>query len=222
MELINSKQEEEAIKKQEILSKQVIKIDDFGQEIKIVSGVDVAYNKKKDVLIAAAVNLDSQTLEVIEKVKIKDKVCFPYIPGLFSFRELPPLLKALEKLTKKPDLIVCDGQGIAHPRRFGLASHLGIVTNIPTIGCGKTRLVGEYNEPGKLRGDYSPLIDKNEIVGRVLRTQDNVKPVFVSIGHKISIESVTEWVLKLSVKYRLPQTTRFADHEVRMAMKEFE
>ena len=123
--------------------------------------------------VAGIVVLDTKTLQMVEAVVTKDKVQFAYIPGLFSFRELPPIIKALKQLKTIPDLILCDGQGIAHPRRFGLASHLGVLFDIPTIGCGKTKLIGEANEPEKRRGEYSPLIDKCEVIGNVLRTQDN-------------------------------------------------
>ena len=115
----------------------------------------------------------------------------------------------------KPDLIVCDGQGYAHPRRFGLACHLGVLFDVPTIGCGKTRLLGEADTPGKERGEITPLIDNNEIIGNVLRTQADVNPIYVSIGHRITLATACEWVLKLSPKYRLPETTRMADQLVR-------
>lgn len=210
---------EDAIKEQEVLRKQVIFSDQLPPVITYVAGVDVAYEKDGDRVVAAVAVLNAVTLEIIEVSTYQDKVSFPYIPGLFSFRELPPLLNALEKISIKPDLIVCDGQGIAHPRRFGLASHLGVVTGIPTIGCGKTRLIGEYEEPETARGSFSNLIDNGEIVGRVLRTQDSINPIFVSVGHKISLETATQWVLKLSPNYRLPETTRAADHAVNTALK---
>ncbi|WP_143871989.1 deoxyribonuclease V [Catenovulum sediminis] len=200
------------------LAHQVICTDSFSN-IQLVAGVDVAYSKETDELIAAVVVLESATLKVIESVTIKEKATFPYIPGLFSFRELPPLLKALESIKTRPDLIICDGQGYAHPRRFGLACHLGIIFNIPTIGCGKTKLLGEYCSVGNLRGDHTPLLHDNEVIGNVLRTQNNVKPVFVSIGHKISLKSACEWVLKLAPKYRLPETTRQADQLVNTVLK---
>lgn len=189
--------------------------------IKYVAGVDVAYDEKIDKQIAAVVVLDPSTLEVFETSIAEDVTLFPYIPGLFSFRELPSIAKALSNLKTRPDLIVCDGQGIAHPRRFGLASHLGVLFDVPTIGCGKTRLLGHAEEPGIKRGDYSPLIDNGEIIGNSLRTQDNVKPVYVSIGHRISLQTACDWILKLSSKYRLPETTRHADHAVKMALAKY-
>lgn len=204
--------EEQARNLQKQLAKKVC-LEDSNSNIKTVAGVDVAYDKNSDLIVASIAVLDTCTLNVLDTSIIKDQVTFPYIPGLFSFREMPPLIKAFEKLNIEPDLVVCDGHGYAHPRRFGLACHLGVLFDIPTIGCGKTRLIGEYDEPGIKRGDQTELIDTNgEVIGAVLRTQNNVKPVFVSSGHKISIETSCKWILKLSPQYRLPETTRIADH----------
>ncbi|MFN2367943.1 MAG: endonuclease V, partial [Desulfurivibrionaceae bacterium] len=125
---------------------------------------------------------------VVERHTAFRELHFPYIPGLLSFREAPALIAALRELRTAPDLIICDGQGIAHPRRLGIASHIGVITDLPTIGCAKSRLVGEYREPGPERGSASPLLHKNELVGIVLRTRDEVKPVFVSVGHKIELD----------------------------------
>jgi len=206
--------EGEALKLQTTLSDKVI-IEDSFSNIRLVAGVDVAYEKFSDRLVAAVVILDSNTLEIIESVTSKDSVHFPYIPGLFSFRELPSLVKAFSKLKNQPDLIVCDGQGIAHPRRFGLACHLGVIFDVPTIGCGKSRLLGVHQEPGPKRGDSSPLIDNDECIGCALRTQIDIKPIYISTGHRISLTSACNWVLKLSPKYRLPETTRQADQLVK-------
>ncbi|MFE1629813.1 deoxyribonuclease V [Brevibacillus reuszeri] len=211
--------ETEAIHTQQTLSKNVITEDQF-TSINYIAGVDVAYSKQDDVLIAAIVILDAHSLSVVESVAVEDTVYFPYIPGLFSFRELPPIIKAFQQVTIPPDLIVCDGQGIAHPRRFGLASHLGVLFDIPTIGCGKTRLLGEYTEPDQKRGAVSPLIDKGEVIGGVLRTQANTKPIYVSIGHRIGLQTACEWIVKLSPKYRLPETTRFADQLVNKTIRQ--
>lgn len=185
--------------------------DNCLDDVKLVAGTDVSYQKQGDRLVAAVVILDAQTLEVVETATVVDEAQFPYVPGLFSFRELPPLVKAFEKLQHRPDLVVCDGQGIAHPRRFGLASHLGVMFDIPTIGCGKTRLCGEEVEPLDERGAKAKLMHKDEHIGYILRTRKNVKPVYVSLGHKVSAETACEWVLKLAPKYRLPETTRVAD-----------
>lgn len=210
--------ESEATRLQRVLASKVTTHDEFA-EIGFVAGADVAYAKESETLVSAVVVLDAATLEIVETVTAEDIAQFPYIPGLFSFRELPALAKALARIQQKPDLVVCDGQGIAHPRRFGLASHLGVLFDVPTIGCGKTRLVGKHQEPGKERGASEPLIDRGEVVGRVLRTQTGVKPVYVSVGHRISLKTACDWILKLSPKYRLPETTRQADHAVRMALK---
>lgn len=203
----------EAINLQKMLAKKVIKEDQFAK-ISYVAGVDVAYCKHSDNIVAAIVILEADSLHVVESVAVQDTVVFPYVPGLFSFRELPPIVKAFRQLKTPPQLIVCDGQGIAHPRRFGLASHLGVLFDIPTIGCGKTRLVGEFQEPELKRGSHSLLIDAGEVIGGVLRTQDNIKPIFVSIGHRISLTTACAWILKLSPKFRLPETTRQADQLV--------
>jgi deoxyribonuclease V len=211
---------EEAYTLQKKLSSKVIKKDIFG-EIKTVAGIDVAYNDKFDFHIVSVVILDFKTLNVISSTTIEDTVNFPYTPCLFSFREVPPIIKAFEKIPFVPDLIICDGHGIAHPRRFGLASHLGVLFDIPTIGCAKRKLIGEINEIKPTRGEYSPIIDENEIIGNVLTTQNNVKPVFVSIGHKISLKSACNIIIKLSPKYRIPEPIRKADHLVRMNMKNY-
>jgi deoxyribonuclease V len=135
---------------------------------------------------------------------------FPYVPGYLSFRELPAVLKALEQLKTIPDMFLCDGQGIAHPRRFGIACHLGVLTDIPSIGVAKSRLVGTYQEPGPNKGDQSNLYDDDEQIGVVLRTRNHVKPLFISPGHRISMSSATQWVLNCITRYRLPETTRMA------------
>ena len=206
--------EKQALQLQKNLASKVVKHNQLN-EIQLIAGVDVAYAKESDKLVAAIVILDADTLEIIESVTADDNAKFSYIPGLFSFRELPSLVKAFAKLQNKPDLIVCDGQGYAHPRRFGLACHLGVLFDIPAIGCGKTRLLGEADTPGTERGEMTPLIDNNEIIGNVLRTQADVNPIYVSIGHRITLATACEWVLKLSPKYRLPETTRMADQLVR-------
>ena len=210
--------EPEARHLQQELAAKVVKENQLG-EIHLIAGVDVAYDKHGDKLVAAAVILDANALEIIETVTAEDYARFPYIPGLFSFRELPPLTKAFGKLNHSPDLIVCDGQGYAHPRRFGLACHLGVLFDVPTIGCGKTRLLGEYQEPDTTRGATAPLVDNGEVIGNVLRTQTGINPIYVSIGHRISLATACEWILKLSPKYRLPETTRQADQAVRVALK---
>jgi deoxyribonuclease V len=191
--------------------------------VRLVAGVDVAYDEHSDEVVAAVAVLDAATLAVVESAAARGHVYFPYLPGLFSFRELPPLIEALAALKCTPDLIVCDGQGLAHPRRFGLACHLGVLFDVPTIGCGKTPLLGPgmtAAEPAASRGAIAALTDGGETVGCTLRTRDGVKPLYVSIGHRISLPTACEWILRLSPKYRLPETTRQADQLVRRSRRE--
>jgi len=179
-----------------------------------VAGADVAYEKEGDRFWAAVCVLDALTKEVVERVSVAGSAAFPYVPGLLSFRELPPLLACFAKLSAPVDLVICDGQGFMHPRRFGVACHLGVVLNVPTIGCGKTRLLGEHSEPGEARASFAEVRHEGERIGDVLRTQDGVKPVYVSPGHRVSFESARQWVLEMAPRYRLPETTRAADQEV--------
>ncbi|AUI61658.1 endonuclease V [Amycolatopsis sp. BJA-103] len=210
----------EAIGIQEALRGLVDPEDRCPQEIVTVTGLDVAYDEGSGLIAAAAVTLETSGFSVVEQWTVVSEVSFPYEPGLFAFRELPPLLEALRALDHTPDLLVCDGHGLAHPRRFGLACHLGVVTGLPTLGVGKTRFIGEHGEPGRERGAKEPLVDDGEVVGMVLRTQDGVKPVYVSIGHKISLDNACRQVLRLSPAFRQPETTRHADRLARDALKE--
>ncbi|MDJ0462688.1 endonuclease V [Streptomyces sp. H27-C3] len=184
-----------------------------------VTGVDVAYDDERDVVVAAAVVLDAATLTVLDEATAVGRVAFPYVPGLLAFRELPTVLAALESLSADPGLVVCDGYGLAHPRRFGLASHLGVVTGLPTIGVAKNPFTFRYEQPGPRRGDASPLLDHNEEVGRALRTQDAVKPVFVSVGHRVSLDNACAHTLRLAPDYRIPESTRRADTLCRQALR---
>ncbi|MFF4222172.1 endonuclease V [Streptomyces abikoensis] len=186
----------------------------------IAVGVDVAYDDERDVVVAAAVALDGTTLEVVEEATAVGRVAFPYVPGLLAFREIPTVLAVLDRLTVTPGLVVCDGYGLAHPRRFGLASHLGVLTGLPTIGVAKNPFTFTYDAPGPERGDTSPLLDGAEEVGRALRTQKGVKPVFVSVGHRVSLDHACAWSLALAPRYRLPETTRAADSLCRRALAE--
>lgn len=190
----------------------LIRTEDIKTKIKTIAGLDIAYNVKNNQAFAIAVVIDAESFAVLEVTKATSPVEIPYRSGFLSFRELPSLAQAIDKLTIKPDLIVCDGQGMAHPRRFGLACHLGLAYDIPTIGCGKSKLYGSHEHPGKNRGDFSYLYDNKEnIIGCVLRTRAQVNPVYISIGHKITLTAAREWILKLSPKYRIPETTRLAD-----------
>jgi deoxyribonuclease V len=184
-----------------------------------VTGVDVAYDDERDVVVAAAVVLDAATLDVVAESTAAGRVSFPYVPGLLAFREIPAVLAALEALPCAPGLVVCDGYGLAHPRRFGLASHLGVLTGLPTIGVAKNPFVFAYQEPGTLRGSASPLLAGEEEVGRALRTQDGVKPVFVSVGHRVTLETACAHTLRLAPRFRLPETTRHADALCRRALR---
>ncbi|KAA2264209.1 endonuclease V [Solihabitans fulvus] len=186
--------------------------------IRTVAGLDVSYAEGSDRLAAAVVVLDADTLAVVEQVVAFGEAVFPYVPGLFAFRELPPLVEALEMLTTLPDLVVCDGQGVAHPRRFGLACHVGVVTGLPSIGIGKTAM-NPFEAPGQERGASSPLVDNGEEVGRVLRTQDGIRPVFVSVGHGLDLAEACAWTLRLSPRYRLAEPIRLADHLGRQALR---
>ncbi|MBB1151692.1 endonuclease V [Amycolatopsis dendrobii] len=183
-----------------------------------VAGVDVAYDDERNVVVAAAVLVDFATRETVEETTAAGPVSFPYVPGLLAFRELPPVLDALGALRHRPDLILCDGYGLAHPRRLGLASHLGVLTGLPTAGVAKTPFTFSYDQPGPARGDWSPLLDGAEVVGRAVRTQAGVKPVFVSVGHRIGLAEACDATLALAARYRLPETTRRADSLCRRAL----
>lgn len=185
-----------------------------------VTGVDVAYDDERDVVAAAAVVLDAATLDVVAEATAVGQISFPYIPGLLAFREIPTVLAALEALPCSPGLVVCDGYGLAHPRRFGLASHLGVLTGLPTIGVAKNPFTFTYDDPPAARGTSAPLLAATEEVGRALRTRDAVKPVFVSVGHRVSLANACAHTLALTPRYRLPETTRHADALCRRALRE--
>jgi deoxyribonuclease V len=176
-----------------------------------VAGVDIGFEKQGTITRAAIAVLSFPALELVEHQVIRDKTRFPYVPGFLSFREVPAALKAFKKLQTTPDLLLCDGQGIAHPRRFGLACHMGLWTDLPAIGVAKSRLIGSYQPVGSQKGDWQPLMDKNETIGAVVRTRTNVNPLFVSIGHKVDLKTAIDYTLRCTTKYRLPETTRWAD-----------
>lgn len=185
-----------------------------------VTGVDVAYDDERDVVAAAAVVLDAATLDVVAEATAVGQVSFPYVPGLLAFREIPTVLAALDALPCPPGLVVCDGYGLAHPRRFGLAAHLGVLTGLPTIGVAKNPFTFTCDDPGTRRGSASPLLADGDEVGRALRTQDGVKPVFVSVGHRVGLDNACAHTLALTPKYRLPESTRRADSLCRRALQE--
>ena len=197
-----------AIQIQKELAGQVSRTGDVTPEL--VAGVDISVDRLSGTGTGAVVVLNYPGLEIVEVQVITDRIEFPYVPGLLSFREAPLVLAACEKLEVNPDLFIVDGQGIAHPRRIGLASHLGLFWDTPTIGCAKSRLCGTHELPGDNAGSYAQLIDKNDIVGAVLRTRTGVKPVYVSVGHRIGLQSAINWVLACCRGYRLPEPTRLA------------
>ena len=199
----------QAIELQKRLARQV-KHTKLDRQPKTVAGLDCAFSKNGEKIIAAVVVLKLPGFELIETTDATKKVTFPYIPGLLSFREAPVCIAAAEKLRNQPDIFMIDGQGIAHPRRLGLAAHLGLFFDKPTIGCAKSRLTGQFEEPRLVKGAYAPLKDGNEIIGAVVRTRTNVKPVFVSVGHKCLLRDAIEITLTCTSKYRLPEPTRLA------------
>ncbi|GCE47450.1 endonuclease V [Thermosporothrix hazakensis] len=203
---------EEAIALQRELAQRVILQDHVG-DVRFIAGVDMAIRKETEMARAAIVLLSYPELEIIEKHVHEEPLRMPYVPGLLSFREAPSLLEVFKKLRQRPDLIMADGQGIAHPRRIGIASHLGLWLNIPTIGCAKSLLVGKYNskELGEEAGSWVPLIDHGETIGAVVRTRSRVKPMFISPGHLVSLETSIRYVLATTKGYRLPEPTRQAD-----------
>lgn len=210
----------QAIALQKASAGAVLRADRFGpggrRAIRRVAGVDAAFADGGRVIRAAAVMLEYPGLVLTDQVLVERPTTFPYVPGLLSFREVPALLEALGQLPAAPDLILCDGHGYAHPRRFGLACHLGLWLDTPTIGVAKSRLTGSHDEPGPAKGDVAWLLagkgDRpRERLGAVLRTRERVKPVFVSAGHRISLRTAVALTLACATRYRLPEPTRLAD-----------
>jgi deoxyribonuclease V len=198
---------DEARRLQNELRARVICTDQFG-EIKTVAGVDLGFSG--DIVRASVAVLNFPELQLVDGVVVESRVAFRYIPGLLSFRETPPLLKAFDQLQTEPDLIITDGHGIAHPRRFGIASHLGLILDKPTIGCAKSRLWGRHKEPKNEAGSFEYLLDKDEVIGAAVRTRTDVSVVYISIGHRITLRSAVKLTLMCCQKYRLPETTRYA------------
>ncbi len=178
--------------------------------VRYVAGIDVGFERAGQVARAAVVVLNFPELTPYAQAQARRKTTFPYVPGLLSFREVPVVLAALDKLKTPPDLLLCDGQGFAHPRRFGLACHIGVLTDLPAIGVAKTRLLGTHAEVAPTRGAWQPLLDRDEVVGAVLRTRSNTRPLYVSIGHRVCLATAIDYVLACSPRYRLPETTRLA------------
>ncbi|HEV3469045.1 MAG TPA: deoxyribonuclease V [Pyrinomonadaceae bacterium] len=199
----------EAIELQKRLRERV-RIEPLRKKVETVAGADISFNKFDPTIYAAVVVLRLPSLEVVEEVGVVGETRFPYVPGLLSFRESPSVLEAWAKLKTEPDAVMFDGQGLAHPRRVGIASHVGLLIDRPTLGCAKSVLVGRYEEPGAERGSWTPLVDKGETVGAALRTKTRVQPIYVSPGHLINVEDAVELTLRCDGGYRQPEPTRRA------------
>jgi len=198
---------------QEVLARKV-RIVSLEKPPKTVAGIDCAFSRDKKRIGAIVVVLEYPSLQILETVSATAPVDFPYIPGLLSFREAPVCLTAAGRLRIAPDCFLMDGQGIAHPRRLGLASHLGLWLDRPTIGCAKSRLIGTFEPPAAEKGSHAPLMDGPDAIGAVLRTRTNVKPLFVSVGHKCTLDDAMEITLTCTPKYRLPEPTRLAHQQI--------
>lgn len=194
---------------QEALRSRVIREDRLGV-VDRVAGIDVGFEEGGRITRAAVVVLRFPELVLLEQAISRVPTCFPYVPGYLSFRELPAVLEAMAQLDAVPDLLLCDGQGLAHPRRFGLACHLGVLTELPSIGVAKSRLVGTHEAVPAEKGCWVALLDKGETIGAVLRTRTNVSPVYVSTGHRVSLATAIDYVLRCTTRFRLPETTRQA------------
>ena len=204
---------EAAVVLQQQLRNQV-RIQPLERPAETIAGCDISFNKFEETVYAGIVVLRLDTLETIAEATAITTTSFPYVPGLLSFREIPALLEAWEKLTLLPDVVVFDGHGIAHPRRLGIASHAGLLLNRPTLGCGKSVLVGRYEEPAPERGSWSPMLHRGEVIGAALRTKNKVNPVYVSPGHLIDLQTSIDLMLRCDGGYRIPETTRRAHNLV--------
>ncbi len=191
----------------------MVSTDHLKGPIRTIAGADTAVADESGEMFAAVVILDARTAEVIEIGRATGAVSFDYIPGLLSFREVPLVVQAFESLGEHVDLLMCDGHGLIHPRRFGLACHLGVVLDVPSIGVGKTHLLGTYSAPDHPRGSWTDVMDGGEVLGRCVRTQDGVRPVYASIGHKIDLDQATNVVIEMARRFRLPEPSRLADIE---------
>ena len=198
-----------AIALQKTLAERIEHHDRLG-DIQLLAGVDVGFEDAGQTTRAAVAVLDAATLAVVDQAVARRPTSFPYIPGLLSFREIPAVLEAFAALHRAPDLLLVDGQGIAHPRRIGIASHLGLLLDLPSIGVGKSRLVGKAEEPGRDKGCWTPLMDKGETIGAVLRSRTGIAPLYISIGHRVCLDTALAWTQRALTRYRLPETTRAA------------
>lgn len=200
----------EAIAIQQALRSRVVLSNDHGA-LKTIVGIDVGYDPARNISHAAIVRMEMEDLRPIESIRAELPTEFPYIPGLLSFREIPVILSALGKLQSPPDLLMVDGQGIAHPRRLGIAAHLGVLLDLPAVGIAKSRLTGAYHPPAEAKGSQSPLTDKGERIGTVLRSKQGCLPLFISPGHRMDQETAVALALRCLTRYRLPEPTRLAD-----------
>lgn len=199
----------EAVELQKRLRERV-RIEPLRKKVETVAGADISFNKFDPTIYTGIVVLRLPTLEVVEEVGLVSETQFPYVPGLLSFRESPSVLEAWAKLKTEPDAVMFDGQGLAHPRRVGIACHVGLIIKRPTLGCAKSVLVGKFEEPGEERGAWSPMLDKGETVGAALRTKTRVQPIYVSPGHLIDLEGAVDLTLRCDGGYRQPEPTRRA------------
>jgi len=206
----------QAVAVQNRLAGRVVRHAD-GHPLRRIAGLDAAFYESTCIAAVVLWDLDRRVVE--EQHTASRPLRFPYVPGLLSFREAPALLAALRKLECPPDVLMCDGQGIADPRRFGLASHLGVLTGLPSIGCAKSRLTGHLAIPGRARGDTAPLLDRGEVIGAVVRTRASTRPVYVSIGHRVDLNAAVAVVLAATSGFRLPEPTRLADRLVAAAKR---
>ena len=208
-----------AVKLQNELAAKV-KITPLQGNIRLVAGIDCSYIKSRELIVTAALLMDARTMVVRDVSESVQPCTFPYVPGLLSFREAPAVIAAVQGLEQQPDLLLCDGQGLAHPRGMGLATHIGLWLDLPAIGVAKSRLCGEYRMPGKRRGCNTRLLFQSREIGRVVRTRTAVKPLFISIGHRVTLRDAVRWTLRCTRGYRLPEPTRLAHHEVTRVRKE--
>ncbi|HSB71250.1 MAG TPA: deoxyribonuclease V [Candidatus Methylomirabilis sp.] len=201
---------QEAVRLQQGLRHRIIAGDDGPRQFRTVAAMDVSYDRRSPWIFAGVVILRLPGFELVERAAVRSRARFPYVPGLLSFRESPAGLEAWERLRTRPDCLLCDGHGYAHPRRFGFACHFGLLVDLPTIGCAKRVLVGSFQEPGRRRGAVTHLVDGDEVVGAALRTRDDVAPVFVSVGHRISLATAITTILACSPRFRIPEPIRQA------------
>jgi len=190
------------------------------EKVDLIAGVDVSFSRGDSTGYAAVVAMEYPSFKVVEVAGIKGDLGMPYIPGLLSFREAPLILRALEKLKRTPQVILVDGNGVAHPRGLGIASHLGVLLDAATIGCAKSRLLGHHEEPGPQKGEWAPWRHEGRLLGAVLRTRTGVKPIYVSVGHRVTLDDALELVLSCCPRYRIPEPIRAAHKEVNRLRRE--